>query len=430
VAPLDRWTRLSRLSVDATFRQSQASMHSSLPSATLPVIISDLETAVISDPAAFEGLAEDWGMLFDRCLEPSPFQSFTWNQVTWRHCSEGASLAVITVREKGRLVGVGPFVTRRRLGVEHIYPIGFDQFAYLGPLVLQGRDDVAQAIATAFADRFPRGLLHIPYFQCRDEGLAVMLARLSTLGWNSCSWARNVCHYLCESEGYEKFLATKSSKARYNLKRERKKLEEAGAVEIRLCQGAEIDEHVVERVAAIQKRSWLFRRGQEPLGSPYYRELLPALGRLHLADVYLMTHGGKDVAFVLNYHSGRENICSCVGFDEALAQLSPGKVMMNSVVQTILDRGDHVLDFLFGDAEYKQFWANRSRFAMELVAWKGVPAHVCSWFPARLRAWVKRHPKTTGALKSVRRWLHRLFNPVSHGGSNIVPPPVAGKDEA
>ena len=407
----------------------QPPMHSSLPSATLPVIISDLETAVVSDQAAFEALAEEWAALFGSCLNLSSFQSFVWNQVAWRHCPRGCSLAVITVREKSKLVGLGPFVTERRLGIERIYPIGFDRFAYLGPLVLPGRDDVAQAIAAAFVARFPRGLLHIPYFQCRDEGLAVMLAQLNTLGWSSCSWARNVCHYLYESDGYEKFLATKSSKVRYNLKRERKKLEEAGAVEIRLCQGAEIDEQVVDRVAAVQKRSWLFRRGQEPLGSPYYRELLPALGRLHLVDVYLMTHGGKDIAFVLNYHKDRENICSYVGFDEALAQLSPGKVLMNSVVKTILDRGDHVLDFLFGDAEYKQFWANRSRFAMELVAWKGVVAHVHSWFPARLRAWVKRYPKTRDALKSLRRLPHRLFGSAARGSSVNAPSPVAGEDE-
>lgn len=390
-------------------------MHSSLPSATLPVIISDLETAVVSDLAGFEALADDWGVLFDSCPTLTPFQSFVWNQVWWRHSRGVYSLAVITVREKGRLVGVGPFVTERRGGIARVYPLGFNQFAYLGPLVLPGRDDVAQAIATAFAARFPHGLLHIPYFLCRDEGLAVMLARLNTLGWSSCSWARNICHYLCETQGYEKFLATKSSKARYNLKRERKKLEEAGAVEIRLCQGAEIDERVVERVAAIQKRSWLFRRGQEPLGSPYYRELLPTLGRLHLADVYLMTHGGKDVAFVLNFHKDRENICSCVGFDEALAQLSPGKILMNSVVKTILDRGDHVLDFLFGDAEYKQFWASRSKFAMELVAWKGVAANVHSWFPARLRAWVKRFPQVKEALKQLRRLSHWLIGSARHG---------------
>jgi CelD/BcsL family acetyltransferase involved in cellulose biosynthesis len=404
-------------------------MHSSLPSATLPVITSSLETAVISDQAAFDALAEDWGKLFESCAGVSAFQSFVWNQVTWRHCPPGLSLTVITVREEGRLVGVGPFVAERRLGVERIQLIGFDQYAYLGPLVPPGRDDVAQAMAAAFAERFPRGLLHVPYFQCRDEGLAVMLARLGTLGWSSCSWARNVCHYLCESEGYEKFLAKKSSKVRYNLKRERKKLEETGAVDIRLYEGAAIDESVVERISAIQKRSWLFRRGQEPLGSPYYRELLPALGRLRLADVYLMTHGGKDVAFVLNYHTGRENLCSCVGFDEALAQLSPGKAMMNSVVKTILDRGDHVVDFLFGDAEYKQFWASRSKFAMELVAWKGAAANVQSWFPARLRAWVKRHPRMMENLKSLRRLPRRLFGAGAHGAPHDTPPPVESGTE-
>ena len=395
----------------------------------LPVITSDLETAIVSDEAGFKALAGDWGAIFDGCPSLTPFQSFVWNQVWWRHRRGACSLAVITVREKGRLVGIGPFVTARRWGTACIYPMGFDQFAYLGPLVLPGRDDVAQAIATALAARFPRGLLHIPYFQCRDEGLAVMLAHLNTLGWNSCSWARNVCHYLCETQGYEKFLAAKSSKVRYNLKRERKKLEETGQVEIRLFEGAALDGQVVERVAAVQKRSWLFRRGQEPLGSAFYLELLPALGRLHLADVYLMTHGGKDVAFVLNYHKDRENICSCVGFDEALAQLSPGKALMNSVVKTILDRGDHVLDFLFGDAEYKQFWASRSKFAMELVAWKGVVANAHSWFPARLRAWVKRFPKTRDALKWLRRLPHRLVGSARHGHAGGVPQSVSSEGD-
>ncbi|MBI5685373.1 MAG: GNAT family N-acetyltransferase [Verrucomicrobia bacterium] len=403
-------------------------MHSSLPSATLPVIASGLEAAVVSDQAAFEALAEDWRALFDTCSGLTAFQSFVWNQVWLRHRRGACSLAVITLREKGRLVGIGPFVTERRGGVQRVYPIGYDEFAYLGPLVPPGRDDVAQAIATALAGCFPCGLLHIPYFQCRDEGLAVMLAHLTTLGWSSCSWARNICHYLYETEGYEKFLAAKSSKVRYNLKRERKKLEEAGPVEIRLYQGAELDEQVVGRVEAIQKRSWLFRRGQEPLGSPFYRELLPALGRQQLADVYLMTHGGKDMAFVLNFRKDRENLCSCVGFDEALAQLSPGKALMNSVVKTILDRGDHALDFLFGDAEYKQFWATRSKFAMELVAWKGVAANVHSWFPARLRAWVKRFPKVKDTLKQLRRLPRRLIGSGRHNAAGGVPPAPSEAD--
>lgn len=400
-------------------------MHSSLPSATLPVIASDLETAIVSDEAGFKALAGDWGALFDGCSGLTAFQSFVWNQVWLRHRRGMCELAVITVREKGRLVGIGPFVTERRGGIVRIYPIGFDEYAYLIPLVPPGRDDVAQAIAMALAVRFPRGLLHIPYFQCRDEGLAVMLAHLTTLGWGCCSWARNICHYLYETQGYEKFLTAKSSKVRYNLKRERKKLEEAGAVEVCLYQGAKLDEQIVDRVAAVQKRSWLFRRGQEPLGSAYYREMLPALGRQQLADVYLMTHGGKDVAFVLNFHKDRENLCICVGFDEALAQLSPGKALMNSVVKTILDRGDHVLDFLFGDGEYKQFWASRSKFAMELVAWRGVMANVHSWFPARLRAWVKRFPKVKDMLKQLRRLPLRLLGSGGHEAAGGVSPPAS-----
>jgi CelD/BcsL family acetyltransferase involved in cellulose biosynthesis len=364
-----------------------------------------LETAIISDEAAFEALVGEWTQLFELCQRRTAFQSFAWNRCWWRHHQNCGSLAVITVREKGQLVGLIAFLVQRGWGAERILPIGFVSFAYFGPLVLPDRDDVAQAIAIQIATRFRHGLLHIPYYQNRDEALGMMLACLNTLGWNSCSWVRNVCHYVSEAGGYSVLMARKSSKVRYNLKRERKKLEEVGTVEIRLYQGSEINEDLVARIAAIQSRSWLARRGQESLGSPYYRELLPCLGRSLLADVYVLTLQGNDVAFVLNYHTSGENICINIGFDEVYAHLSPGKVLMNCVVKTILDRGDSVLDFYCGQGEYKRFWANRSKYAMEMVAWRGAVPYLHSWFPARLRQLVKGFPKLKTAVKQMRaRW--------------------------
>jgi CelD/BcsL family acetyltransferase involved in cellulose biosynthesis len=405
-------------------------MQASQASGRFPTIIQDLETAIIDDPTRLASLEEDWSGLSARCPSVTAFQSFAWNEVWWRHHPVGLSLAIVTVRERGKLVGLGPFVVRPRGAATIIRPVGFDRYAYFGLLVLPGRDDVAQAIASALAARFSHGLLHVPYYQARDEALGMMLCCLNTLGWNSRSWVRNVCHYLHEPQGYGAFLAGKTSKARYNLKRELRLLGDVGHLEFQLYDGPKLDERIVERVAAIQARSWLARRGQESLGSFFYRELLPALARFNLADVHILTLDSRDLAFVLLYRHNIETICIYIGFDESLARLSPGKVHMHEVVKTILDRGDQVLDFHFGDGDYKRFWSNRSKYALEVVAWKGTVPYLYSWYPARLRALMTRFPRTKNAIKRVRARLRRRSGTGRHGKTDdFNPPPGAVESE-
>ena len=403
-------------------------MHLTLPSVPFPVITSELESAIISDQAGFDAMEREWTHLFDHCRDITPFQSFVWNHTWWSYQRHPCSLALVTVREKGRLVGLGPFAAKRSWGSEHILPIGFDRFAYFGPLVEAGRDDVAQAIATTLAARFHHGLLHIPYFQGRDEALSVIVTCLSSLGWRSCSWVRNVCHFLCESRGSEAFLATKSRKARYNLKRDQKILKEAGSIAFQLFQGPQLNEAIVDRIAGIQARSWLARRNQEPLGSFFYHDLLPALAQSNLAQVYILTLASRDIAFVLNYHHHTENICIYIGFDEAFAHLSPGKVLMHRVIETILDRGDQLLDFHFGDGDYKRFWANRSKYALEMIAWRGTLPYLCSWYPARLRGFMARFPRTKNALKRLMARLRRRFATGSHRRSNDLDAPSSAAE--
>ena len=58
---------------------------------------------------------------------------------------------------------------------------------------------------------------------------------------------------------------------------------------------------------------------------------------------------------------------------------------------------------------------------MELVAWRGVVANAHSWFPARLRAWVKRFPKVKDTLKELRVLPHRLLGAGQQNAAGAAP---------
>lgn len=374
-------------------------------SAPIPLTV-ELCTAA----SAFTELQAEWEALLACCAGATVYQSPTWNRIWWSHHAGENKLALLVVREQRRLVGLGPFMTRRGWGCRRVYPIGHGEYAYFGPLILPGREDVAEVMAEGLAERFPRALVHVPYFQEHQTAMDLMMKHLCARGWRARSWMRDTSHILYEEGGYEAYLAGRSGKTRKNLKQEHRKLEAAGRLEVEHREGSLVDGEVLDRIAKLQARSWLSRRGQLSLNTPYVRDLIPALAAEGRAEVYLMTLDGRDMAYLLSYRQGGDNVAVFTGFDEDLAHLSPGKALWNCVVQTMLDRGDRSLDFQFGDAEYKRFWANRSQEAREVVVWRGLLPGLHAWFPARLRQEIKQHPQLRKTLKAVRAKMRGAAN--------------------
>lgn len=371
----------------------------------LPVLIDHLSADLITTHEEFEKLNSEWTQLFNSCTNPVIFQSYVWNYVWWKYYGQSFQLAIVVVREKDKVVGIGPFMMKKRLGVPEIEPIGgSNQGAYFGLLSEDdSRDDIAEIIAAKLATSFPEGIIHIPYYAAGNVSMDVFLSSLIAMGWAERRWVRNISHYVYQREGFNGFLSVKSRSARHNLKYERKRLENAGKMSIARFQGYDINETIVERIAAIQRKSWLYRRGQILLNGSYYKELIPALAGTNSAEIFLLSLDEEDVAFVMNFCSGKDNYCEFIGFDEKYKNLSPGKVLMADCVRQILDRGDVVLDFLFGDGDYKKFWGNRTRRILRSVTYKGFQGWLLSWFPHRLHGSLSQYNMLRHLLGRIRR---------------------------
>jgi CelD/BcsL family acetyltransferase involved in cellulose biosynthesis len=274
------------------------------------------------------------------------------------------------------------------------------------------RDDVAAAIALKLSERFPKGIVHIPYYTAGTNSIDIFMAALNTKGWKEARWTRNISHYVFEGNGFTNYMAHKSSKSRYYLKREHSRLDETGLVNlIHICHN-DLTEKSVERIAKIQKQSWLARRGQASLASAFYKEVIPALAQNNHAEIFVYEQNSEDIAYSLNLYSG--NICYgyFIGFNETKAHLLPGKMLMMDSLQKVLDRGTIVYDFLYGQAEHKRFWANRTKYVCRAVCYKGFRGWLLSWFPHRLHGTFAKYQQLRKIVIKIRRFRHSTMNKI------------------
>jgi CelD/BcsL family acetyltransferase involved in cellulose biosynthesis len=379
----------------------------------LDVLTNHLSSAIISTNDDFDKMKDAWNNLFAESRNSQPFHSFYWNYIWWQHFGKNRVLAIVIVRENDKLVGIGPFMITKRFGQHQIEPIGGVTGGPISLIIKNDREDIAELIAIQLNKTYPKGLIHIPYYTAGNYSINVFMAALITKGWSESRWVRDLSHYVYESNRFNDYMAHKSKKSRYNLKRERTQLEGNAPVElVHICH-ASLNEDAVERIAKIQRQSWLARRGQESLGSPFYKEVLPALAHNNNAEIFIYTQNCDDIAFILNLYSS--NICYCffIAFIETKANLSPGKMLMMDNLNQVLDRGNIAYDFLFGDAEYKRFWANRTTLLFRSTCHKGFAGWILSWFPHRLHGNLSKFDKLRKIAKKIRSIrIKKIFNKI------------------
>ena len=372
-------------------------------------LVDHLTVDVIRSTEQFEGLKEEWESLFNSCNNLSVFQTFTWNYVWWKHYGKGMQLSIVTVHEKDSLVGIAPFMVKSRFGVNELEPIGGEHHYNFELIMDSHRDDVATAIALKIADHFQKGLVHIPYFAAGTISIDIFIATLNGENWKEARWTRNISHYVSEGNGFNNYMACKSKNTRHTLKRKRNRLEKNAPVELEHIYHTALNEDCVERIAKIQMQSWLSRRGQKSLNAPFYKEVLPALAKTNNAEIFLYKQNSEDIAFILNLHSSDSCYGLFTGFVETMAHLSPGKMLMMDNLNQVLDRGNTVYDFLYGEAEYKRFWANRTKYVCRTVCYKGFRASAMSWFPHRLHGTFAKYQTLKNILVKIRRLKKKIF---------------------
>jgi CelD/BcsL family acetyltransferase involved in cellulose biosynthesis len=187
------------------------------------------------------------------------------------------------------------------------------------------------------------------------------------------------------------------------LRRRRRRLSERGHSSLVHVSSPEGLEAWLADGFAVERSGWKARRGtaisQDPRTLGFYSELARLAADAGYLSLYYLRLEDKTLAFQFGLSYGGRYLALKPGYDEAFAQLSPGQLLTESLLQDCVARGLTELDLLGDETPFKSEWTDRVRVHHWLFMFRDtlVGRTLCSakfrWIPAARRM-VKRWSST------------------------------------
>ena len=183
--------------------------------------------------------------------------------------------------------------------------------------------------------------------------------------------AWDVCYYISCDDGMEACYDRMSSKMRYQLRKGRKQLAQAGKLEFLSTRDPALLPGYLEEFLTLEASGWKGMEGTAIKCSPdlirFYKRVVDAFGKSRQCEINLMQVSGRNIAGDLALLSdGKWNQLK-TAYDEEHGKTSPGYVMLDGIFTRLCDDANvHTASILTG-AE----WAARLG-ARELTVWRVV----------------------------------------------------------
>jgi CelD/BcsL family acetyltransferase involved in cellulose biosynthesis len=296
---------------------------------------------VLDSVNALRAVAGDWDDLWQRSDVTMPTVSAEPTALWIERFGAEGGVHLLTVRQGNRLVGAMPLV-RRRLG--RVIPVGdlsLNHWSPNGELLLDEAADLA-AIAERFAEAIcsvPWPLLWfemVPYHAKRWRSLAEALARrgVEVDGRPGFEIGR-----VSLQESFDVYLAGRSKNLQRSIRKDLKRLEGEGQVELRLLDHLE-PEHVdgaLRRAFALEDSGWKGQAGTSVLRNAgvleFYRRQAEHFARHASLRLAFLECGGRAIAFEMGwfgkgvYHSFK------AGYDEDYRKFGPGHLLRYLLIE-------------------------------------------------------------------------------------------------
>jgi CelD/BcsL family acetyltransferase involved in cellulose biosynthesis len=343
--------------------------------------------------ADVQPIEREWDELADR-TRSSPFLRPGWFLAWWRAFGHGR-LELVSLRRERRLVGVIPTVRidgRLRSATNFETP----EFGFVAEDAL-----ARQTLANALFRDSPRNVLirYLDGVGPDDEFLRRAAARA---GYRMFERGSMISPFVQIRGSWEQYERALSSNVRGDVRRRRRRLEEAGNLALEIDRGRDRLEGRLEEGYRIEGSGWKEARGSAIRSSPEMRAFYTAIaewaaerGWLRLCFLRL---DSRAIAFHLDVAADGILYHLKGGFDADFARFSPGKVLHYLMVEHAFEQGLHRYDFLGEDERYKVALATGTHerrqfhaFAPRVVAQAERLAHVFARPVGRRLLELRRH---------------------------------------
>lgn len=178
------------------------------------------------------------------------------------------------------------------------------------------------------------------------EAVAPIAAALEEAGVSYVVADHETTAVIALPDTYEEWLGSLGKKQRHEVRRKRRKFEtEFGEIDIEHHRGDALEVFcTMHRLATGEKGQFM----TAPMQS-YFSELLQSAN----ASIHLLVCDGVPRAAAFGFETEDGYYYYNSAYDPGAAMASPGVVLFSSMIETEIDRGAAVFDFLKGDERYK-----------------------------------------------------------------------------
>jgi CelD/BcsL family acetyltransferase involved in cellulose biosynthesis len=316
-----------------------------------------------------ESVLPEWEELFRADPEATPFTSPQWARAWWRTFGGSGRPWIVAVRENGQLVGLAPFILRRRGPLRVLgRPGSHPSQDVLAPSQL--RPDVAETVAAEIVSRRKEwDLMAVSCFpedsaierSMRQRGLRLRQRRTAT-------------YPRIELPGsFDEYLATLPRKRRSNLRRHLRRLDD-GELELRRVSEPAAIGAAIDRWHTLKLNWWEAKEDTEihaaqrgPGFAGFLRDLMLLMIPAGLGEVWELRHSGQVVGVEISLLDRRTFYSWEGGHDLGVAHLGPGKVAIGEGIRVSIAAGRRYYDMMRGGESYKYWYGARDRESHALL---------------------------------------------------------------
>lgn len=333
---------------------------------------------IVESTEGISEFAEAWDDLFARAVEAPPFLSRPWISTFLFERKKRNTPLFILVWSGTKLVALLPLEVRRYLNVKIAKPISTARGFYLGLLL----DPNYRPVIEYMVDAVKSGKIFDVYYSADlssgDTATNDLLDEMVRKGFYRRHVFRNPCFYIKLDCSFDEYFKKKaSSKSRQNLRRRERHLFRDNDVKVEHYAGGEVTPDILVRIATVEQRSWLKRRGAAVLHEPFYQKLLLKMAQAGFGHVWLMAINGDDAAFEYVFVTHKRLQFGWRAFNLKYASsLSVGQILMMHAIRHACDSGILSMDIGHGESDYKKFWAKDNYRVDRVVAGRGFTGHL------------------------------------------------------
>lgn len=311
-----------------------------------------MEVREISSIDELQEFRDSWWELYQKCPWATPFQSPAWLLPWWQNLGSG-ELLVISVLHQKKMIGMAPLCIQKNDRSQF-------EVLFLGTGVSDYLDFVCEPdSAPLIMSRLLEHLWSIRNrWDCCDfQELRLNSPLLSSRSLSNTSITRmSICPVVTLPSSTESFMGSLASKLRRSIRQTEKKLSPFSIKQAGFNEVAQ----AMDNLFLLHGKRWEDRNQPGVLSRPEIQAFHHAAAAAFAAGgelgLYTLCAQGNVSAVLYGFKKLNRFYAYLSGFDPALEDLSPGALLISSVIMDALRCGVREFDFLRGSEKYKYLW--------------------------------------------------------------------------